>query len=212
MDQRIFVSNAGDSVVLVNYKCGFSTINNALVKGIENPDFHFTEHPREAVQAARRSVLFVREPASRLKSFFRNWVVSKTYQSADKQRGFEFAERWMQPKSFERLVSAPREEKNTAQFLEFFLQEIGPAIMYEGHLVPQWCLLSKFGIPLDQIGEVLSYRENIAFLEREFGINAEITNITRTEADGADPLDSDALEAFCQVIYARDYAMFRDFF
>lgn len=136
--------------------------------------------------------------------------MEKEFATKDKQQGFAFAKRWMQPRSFDRLTRATAEDKNTAAFLAFFLDEIGPAVVSNQHTAPQWQLLQINGLSHEDLTEIRNYKDNTAVLTSEFAIVAEIRNVTRTT--GPDPLDSDELTAFCRVSYARDYSMFGDHF
>lgn len=210
LDRRFIVENSSETVIAVNLKCGYSTLNHALVQSNPTPVHHYSADPATDVARARRVVLFVRDPQSRFKSFFRNWIVDKIPGSDDNQTVYNNLAPYLRDTDTRRLAETPREARNNADFLSFFLTAIGPAFIQERHMSPQWYLLQKYHIPISQITEIRNYRENTGFLEAEYGIEPEVRNVTR--ARGHDPLDCPELEEFCRVMYARDYQMFGEYF
>ena len=210
LDRRYFVENNKETVIAVNLKCGYSTINHALIQSNPSPLHDYSAAPARDVAEAKRVVLFVREPQSRFKSFFRNWIVDKFPGTDENQTIYNNFAHYLRDSDMQRLSETPREDRNTPEFISFFLTAVGPAFIQERHMSPQWYLLQKYHIPIGQITEIRNYRENTAFLEAEYGIKPEVRNVTR--AHGPDPLDCPELESFCKVMYARDYEMFGDHF
>ncbi|MFK7752091.1 MAG: hypothetical protein AB8B51_06035 [Sedimentitalea sp.] len=208
--RNIYLRQDGQLAILVNYKCGFATLHNALVLNRTDSDFAYADAPEQDVKAASQAVLFVRDPAARLRSFFRNWIIDKAYGTDDKQHGYEFSKNWLTARDYAKLTAASGDEKNTAAFIEFYINRIGPAFWTDQHTAPQWRLLQNHNLDLSDLSAVLNYRENTTFLRDHCGLDVAVRNVSLSS--GPDPLDCPAVTAFCKTLYARDYDMFGDQF
>ena len=109
-DRRFIVETDGSTVVAVSLKCGFATLNHALVQSNPAPRHHYSMDPAQDVAAAERVVLFVRDPQSRFKSFFRNWIVDKAYGDDNNQTVYKNTSRYLRSTDIDRLANTPTEE------------------------------------------------------------------------------------------------------
>lgn len=166
-DRRFMVETSGDTVIAVNLKCGFATLNHALIASNPAPAHAYSDDPLMDIERAKRVVMFVRDPPSRFKSFFRNWIVDKIPGTNANQTVYRNVSRFLRPADMKRLTETPAEERNTSEFLRFFTAAMGPALLQERHMAPQWHLLQKYGIAPDSITEIRNFRENTTFLESE---------------------------------------------
>jgi len=115
------VEKSGDTVIAVNLKCGFATLIHALVQSNPAPIHDYSADPATDVARARRVVLFVRDPQSRFKSFFRNWIVNKTPGCQDNQTVYKNISRYLRASDIQCLAYTPPEERNTREFPAGFL-------------------------------------------------------------------------------------------
>ncbi|NRB35709.1 MAG: sulfotransferase family 2 domain-containing protein [Rhodobacteraceae bacterium] len=196
--------------MLVPYKCGFSTMRAALVTDPKQPIVETLMRPGDSFALAEHTVMFVREPKDRLKSYYRNWFLEPTHGVGPEQTQFRKAKRLMRPAAFQRLMTASPDERNTSDFFMEFLYELGPGIMNDEHTQPLWSILSPCQADVDEVSEILNFKENIPFLEKHYGIKQSVKNTSKRL--NPDPLDCPELDDYCQRMYGRDYEMFGRYF
>ena len=210
-DRRFILCPARDLLVVVNYKCGYATLNRQLA---ENPavETRNLSGPLSLWRRLfRRNVLFYRNPYERFASFYNNWIVNKTQARLHSTGKRNYLKEFILPSGgeavFERFTNASKEERATTPFLREFLTLFEPHVYVDGHTQPQHMIYSRVGLPVSIFRDRRPTTQTVDFLAEEFGVDAQIFNVTG--GGGREELRYDeALIAFCNRVYARDFADF----
>ena len=199
-DSRTFFDDATGTLILCPFKCGFATFNQHLAQPGRTRNIDL--NAGEAAQADR-VIFMVREPVSRFLSFYKNWVVTKNL--TDSKPPLKFMRKWLEPAFFDRLDGLDKQDRSDPKLILEFIRNIGPAILNEGHMQPQWMLLYRAGmIGRDDI-EFVDYRNGLDVIQNQFAISAEIRNVTGSQSLEINSQTQEALD----LLYWRDRALTR---
>ncbi|MAY47200.1 MAG: hypothetical protein CML65_18350 [Rhodobacteraceae bacterium] len=208
MDSRIFIRHDDACALIVNMKCGYSTVNRALVKGLETPVARVSAKPRQDLAAVDERILFVRHPVDRFVSYYKDKVIRRKRERARATKAdWDFEARWMEKADLDRLKAAGADEAASRDFFNFYVSAIGPAFWENRHTVPQWAILQGLRMTVSDVS-MKDYRENLAVLKDRFGVDAGVRNVSKSVGVSDALPFRDLAERFCEVFYARDYDMF----
>lgn len=198
---RIIVSHERKLIIVNNYKAGFSTFNNALNLNNEIKTENLTSLRDLDDLADYRKVLFFREPFSRFVSYFSDKVIlGRGFGSNPDKRVRELGG----PKLSEELDLAKNgEHPDISSLAEKYVRAISPIIWMDGHTTPQHLIYTQAEQGLDMFDEVYDFKENIAFLKREFDLDVTYTNQTSSSSI-KDQIMTPVVKRFCRVWYSID--------
>lgn len=204
------VSDKHDFSIVVNYKSGFSTFNRALIKGIDQPEFEYLNKSNFEIFTKTQKFMFVRDPVSRLKSFYYNYIIEDDFNKVNCRNDTRVMKQYLSQKYVLEIKQACLEEKTSPEFIERFLKLLGPNIVAVNHAAPQANLLFRYGMEISDLEKVYNFKTNLEFLNEKLGCEMKINH--QTGAGESDRLDYSFLKEFCDMNYYVDYHLFREFF
>ena len=165
------------SALVLNYKCGFSTMNEATEgvsgwrRNLQSVD-EFDQWRRKISTGAQPKVFSVcRHPMSRVVSYYWNWFLRLkpdfVHPDGQTNKPFGLVREVMAPRRFAAFLDAGREGRRTPEMFEQFVQTVPLIFESDPHLHPQHRVFGNLGLPmakveffdLSRIGELLDVLE-----------------------------------------------------
>lgn len=207
-DERLIACPDQRLLVVVNFKCGFATMNRYLA-------LSESVRTRNPVTLSRwrfgwpwQRVLFYRDPVERLISFYNNWIVGKSEQEllSRGKRNFyvELFRDCGREETYRWFREADPATKASDEAMARFLDCLPGFLDRDGHVMPQSWIYRRSGLTVEWFHRLLPMTETLNFLKERFGVKGRIHNRTGSNKL-LQSINRDPVEAFCREHYAQDY-------
>lgn len=202
------------ALVLLNYKCGFSTVSAALaVDQGWRVDLRNYRQLAEAVEANTFDGydihLLTRSPQDRIVSFYWNWFVTKGADFSGPRDPsnvhFDNLRRRGGEAVYQSFASASATERATSEFFDEYLKWLPTLWVDNQHTHPQHWAYMNAGIPLDAV--TIWPMSGITELCTRLGAPTPQARNVSTDLD-KQTLDTPTAREIVSMIYRRDYLEF----
>lgn len=208
---RYLYNDVRRSVLLVNYKCGFTSVTDALG---DDPAWKMDIKNPEPAAAAFESGRFdgydvhmvARDPETRILSYYWNWLVEKdeTFEGpfAGTNRHFRILRDTATDSEYQTFVTAGQEGRKTPEMFDLWLRWLPTLWQRDAHLWPQYLIYDDLGLSVNDIHQWPL--ASLGRLLKHFGAT-EQDNDNQTGASRRTELYTDQFHKVVRHIYRRDF-------
>ena len=199
------------SMLLVNYKCGFTSVTSALESSPEwKMDIKNPIPARKAYESGRFDGydfhVVTRDPGSRVISYYWNWLVEKdeTFVGpyAGKNRHFAMLERVATTDDYRSFVELGAEGRATPAGFALWLRWLPTLWPLDAHLWPQHLIFHEMGLAADQVNQWPT--SQLGELFKNLGLPAA-KRMNTTTIDNKAQLQTTAFREIIDQVYRRDF-------
>lgn len=211
---RFLYNDQRRQVLLLNYKCGFTTMAAATADDDQwKTDLRNVNKFAQAVSDRRFAGydvhLLTRHPLARIISYYWNWFVVKDAAFTDANnpvnRHFQNLRDRAGDKVYETFAAASREERSSVEMFEQFVAWLPTLWPDDGHTHPQYQACTETNIGLDEVA--LWKMDNIAKLCATVGVEPiPAKNVSRDLVH--EDLETPFVRRTVEMVYRRDYLEF----
>lgn len=213
---RIVINKPRKLVLMANFKCGFSAINQVIS---EEDGFSVAiKNGRELKPwlkdndfSSYRSVFISRNPYDRLLSFYFNWLVDKeeTYERpSDGEKidnwAFSNLKELMILEDYQDFAGLSASKRGTPEAFSSFIQHLPDYYMMNPHTHPQHLLYSMAGLSIDQFAEQVDIENLSAMLSGLFGTEIPTANPSSNKPRYRNEFFSSEAATIFNELYSRD--------
>ncbi len=213
---RILLHHEKKLLFVVNFKCGFTTLNHvAEMAGLDlsHKDLrHLEKAPDPHDIRGYKKVLVARNPLDRFYSYYYGWLVDKGefFQSGGKKIA-NFAYRIMREvmtrQDYNKFVEADKADRASSELIDLYLDYLPVVLMRNEHTHPQFYIYTLAGLSVKYFDEIIDTKQISTRLSAMLEMDIPVANRSSYDARiRAGAIDDDRGAAVIKSIYKKDFA------